>query len=199
MISEEIKNNLSKVFKNLIDPVNLILDKDNSQLSNNIKELLEEISNLSEKINYLEENLYCIGKPCIAINSTKDFGIRYMGMPSGGEFKTFIDAILMVSKNEYDLSERTVEILEMLDKPVEVKVFITKSCGWCPLVLKKMYSFAMASDYIKTYAIDCHDFQNLALEYNVSTVPKVVINDKIEFVGFKEENDILGHIMSAGM
>ena len=199
MISENVKADLKKIFKNLIDPVNLILDKDDSELANDIEKLLKEISVLDDKITFTEDQLFCIKKPCIAINADKDFGIRYMGLPSGGEFKTFIDTILMVSKNNYDLSERTVEILEMLDKPIEAKVFITKSCGWCPLVLKKMYSFAMASDYIKTYAIDCHDFQDLAVEYNVSTVPKVVINDKVEFVGFKEENDILGHIMSAGM
>lgn len=197
MLGDKIKENLSRNFKDLIEPVKLILDKDESELSKNIEKLLNEIASLSEKISFEIKELYCIGKPCIAINADKDYGIRYMGMPSGGEFQTFIDTILMVSRNEYDLTERTLEILEMLDKPVEVKVFITKSCGWCPVILKKMYSFAMASKYIRTYAIDCHDFKNLAIEYNVSTVPKVVINDRTEFVGFKEENDILGNILSA--
>ena len=199
MISEEIKKQLKKIFENLIDPVNIILDKDNSNLSHKIEKLLKDIASLSEKINFDTKDLYCTIKPCIALNSEIDFGIRYMGLPSGGEFNTFIETILMVSKNEYDLTERTVEILEMLDNPVEIKVFITKSCGWCPLVLKKMYSFAMANNFIKTYAVDCNDFPDFAVKYNVSTVPKVVINDKIEFVGFKEENEILGYIMSAGM
>jgi len=197
MISNEIKDNLKERFKNLIEPVEIILDKDNSKLSEDIKNLLKEISTLSDKISFAEDNLDCFVKPCFSINSSKDYGIRYSGLPVGGEFQNFIDTIVMVSKNEYNLTERTVEILEMLDNIVKIKVFITKSCGWCPLMLKKLYSFALVSDYIYVYGIDCHDFPDLAIKYNVSTVPKIVINDKVEFVGYKEENDILGYIISA--
>ncbi len=199
LLSDKTKEELKRFFEGLIEPVTLILDKDNSALSQNTQDLLVDISNLSEKISFKLNSLDCLDKPCIAINSNKDFGIRYMGIPSGGEFQVFIETIKMVSTNSYDLSQRTLEILEMLDKPVDIKVFITKSCGWCPLMLKKMYSFALASDYIKTHAVDCSDFKELAIKYNVLTVPKVIINDKVEFVGFKDENEILGNIMYAGM
>jgi hypothetical protein len=61
----------------------------------------------------------------------------------------------------------------------------------------KLYSFALVSDFITATAIDCYAFSQLAIKYNVAAVPKVVINDKVEFVGFKEENEILGHIFGA--
>ncbi|MDQ7055508.1 MAG: thioredoxin family protein [Persephonella sp.] len=87
--------------------------------------------------------------------------------------------------------------MEELDRPVNIKIFITKSCGWCPPLMLKIFSFAMVSDYITATAIDCYAFSDLAVEYTVSTVPKVVINDRVEFVGYKEENEILGHIFGA--
>ena len=120
-----------------------------------------------------------------------------MGKPDGGEFPYFIKTILMVSRNEYDLKERTVEFLEEIDKSVEIKIFITKSCGWCPPTMLKVFSFAMANENIMATAIDCYEFPEMAAKYNVAAVPKVVINDKVEFVGLKEENEILGHIFGA--
>ncbi|RMA97018.1 glutaredoxin-like protein [Hydrogenothermus marinus] len=199
VISENIKQKLKERFKELIDEVELVLlKKEENQLTQQIKELLEEISSLSEKISFKEEEKECLLNPCIIIKTKeKDFGIRYIGLPAGGEFQNFIDTIFMVSTNNYSLSERTLNIIEMVDKKVEIKVFITKSCGWCPLALKKLYSFALVNDNIFVYGIDCHDFPDFAIKYNVSTVPKIVINDKVEFVGYKEENDILGYIISA--
>ena len=157
------------------------------------------MASISEKIIYRQENkLKCYGYPCIGIKTTDiDPGIRFLGKPDEGEFPAFIKTILMVSRNEYDLTERTVEFLEELDRPVDIKVFITKSCGWCPPTMLKIFSFALVSNYITATAIDCYAFNKLAIKYNVAAVPKVVINNKVEFVGLKEENEILGYIFGA--
>ncbi|WP_051654237.1 thioredoxin family protein [Persephonella sp. KM09-Lau-8] len=199
MLSDEVKNNLKKEFEKLIEPVQLILRKNDKPVSDEIEELLREISDLSEKIHLtISDRLNCHGYPCISIQQKDiDFGIRFMGKPDGGEFPSFIKTILMVSRNEYDLTERTVEFLEEIDQPVDIKIFITKSCGWCPPTMLKMFSFAMVNKNITTTAIDCYEFSDMAIKYNVAAVPKVVINDKAEFVGLKEENEILGHIFGA--
>jgi len=198
IIDEKIKEQLKNEFLQLKEPVNLVLKSDNSQNSLKIEKLLEEIASLSEKITFLKEDFDTKYSPCIAINwPEKETGIRFAGIPVGGEFKTFIDSIIMVSRNEYDISERILEFLEEIDKPVDIKIFITNSCGWCPPAIKKAYSFALANDFIKATAIDCYLFQEEALKYNVSAVPKIVINDKVEFVGVREDNEFFGYIISA--
>ncbi|SNZ06232.1 Glutaredoxin-like domain protein [Persephonella hydrogeniphila] len=199
MLSEDIKNQLKKEFEKLIEPVELVFHRDNSELSKEIEDLLREISSVSEKIYYRENSIIeCYSYPCIAVKTIeKDFGIRFMGKPDGGEFDPFIKTILMVSRNDYDLTERTVELIEEIDKQVDIKIFITKGCGWCPPTMLKIFSFALVSDFITATAIDCYAFQELAIKYNVAAVPKVVINDRVEFIGLKEENEILGHIFGA--
>ncbi|WP_457636438.1 thioredoxin family protein [Persephonella sp.] len=199
MLSDDLKQKLKEEFESLIDPVELLFKGDRSTLSDEIEHLLKELASISEKITYRQENkLKCYGYPCIAVKTPDiDPEIRFMGKPDGGEFPAFIKTILMVSRNDYDLTERTVEFLEELDRPVDIKVFITKSCGWCPPTTLKIFSFALVSDYIKATAIDCYAFNKLAVKYNVAAVPKIVINDKVEFVGLKEENEILGHIFGA--
>ncbi len=199
MLNDDVKDKLRDEFKSLKDPVLLVLHSNGSDLSNQIKDLLVELSKLSEKIDFREdENLQCLDYPCINIRlEDKDFGIKYMGLPSGGEFKTFIDAVKMVSTNEYKVSERIEEFVEEIDRPIEIKVFVTTSCGWCPPAILKAYSFALISDYISATAIDCFAFREYAMKYNVSAVPKTVINDKIEFVGFKDDNEFFGYIAEA--
>ena len=198
MLSEDVKRYLKSKFENLIEPVEIQLQKDSSELSEKVEKLISEIASLNEKINFrVVKDMDCSLIPCISINTErKDFGIRYAGVPEGGEFNVFVDTIEMVSRNEYHLTERTVEFLEEIDKPVEIKVFVTTSCGWCPPAIQKAYSFALASDYIKAFVIDCYAFPDVAMKYNVSAVPKIVINDKAEIIGPKDENEILGHIFS---
>ncbi len=198
MLSEDVKRYLKSKFENLIEPVEIQLQKDSSELSEKVEKLISEIASLNEKINFrVVKDMDCSLIPCISINTEgKDFGIRYAGVPEGGEFNVFVDTIEMVSRNEYHLTERTVEFLEEIDKPVEIKVFVTTSCGWCPPAIQKAYSFALASDYIKATVIDCYAFPDVAMKYNVSAVPKIVINDKAEIIGPKDENEILGHIFS---
>jgi len=199
MFPEGADTFLKKRFNELIDPVKLILRKSGKDIDRDIEKVLESISTFSEKISIeINESLSCIDAPCISIQTTeKDFGIRFMGKPDGGEFKTFIDTIVMVSRNEYDLSERTVELIEQIDRPGERKGGITNTCGWCPPAVLKSYSFAMVNEYITATAIDCYIFSDLAVKYNVATVPKIVINDKVEQIGLKDENQLLGSIFAS--
>jgi len=53
----------------------------------------------------------------------------------------------------------------------------------------------MVNDLITATAIDCNNFPELANKYTVSSVPKTVINDTVEFVGLKEDNDFFGYIV----
>jgi len=197
MLSEEVKEKLKEKFKDLKESVELCLDLNNSKLSKDIKELVQEVASLSNKITVKENCGVSDLKPCISFfKNGKDTGIRYCGLPSQGEFQTFVDTIDMVSRGKIDIDSRVVELLSDLDQKVEFKTFITKTCGWCPPTLKKLYQFALTSDNIKVYGIDAYDFQDLAMKYNVAAVPKTIINDKVEFVGLKDDNEILGYIAS---
>ncbi|NPA58265.1 MAG: glutaredoxin [Aquificae bacterium] len=199
MFSPDVLNRLKEEFGSLKDSVRLILYSDGSQLSAETEELLKAVVSLSDKLSLqVKEKNGCPGYPCILfLKGDRDTGIRFMGKPDGGEFTPFIKTILMVSRGEHGLSDRTVRFLEEIDKPVDIKVFITKSCGWCPPMMLKLFGFALASSHITATAIDSFAFPELANRYKVATVPKTVINDKVEIIGYREENEILGHIIGA--
>jgi alkyl hydroperoxide reductase subunit AhpF len=51
--------------------------------------------------------------------------IRFMGLTSGYEFATLVDAVERVSRSETSLSEKTMRRLEALEEGLEVMVFAT--------------------------------------------------------------------------
>jgi alkyl hydroperoxide reductase subunit AhpF len=72
------------------------------------------------------EQLGIARTPAVAVlGASKDYGIRFYGMPSGYAFGTLVDAILDVSSGDSGLTEPTRTALAKLEKPVHVQVFST--------------------------------------------------------------------------
>ncbi len=135
--------------------------------------------------------------PTIVIEGDKDYGIRYIGLPAGLEFSTLVQGILQVSKRKPNLSEKTLELVKQIDVPIDLMVFVTTSCGYCPSAAVTAYNFALASDYITAKVIDASENPDLAERFQVVGVPKIVINEGLaEFVGAQPENAFLGYIIA---
>ena len=56
---------------------------------------------------------------------------------------------------------------------------------------------AVASDRVSTIAIEATEFPELSRNYQVRAVPKVVINDRVEFEGALPEKDFLAAVLQA--
>lgn len=99
------------------------------------RRILDEVAALSDRITIEERNLildkdaaatYGVDKaPAIAVVGPEDYGIRFFGVPAGYEFRTLIDAILMVSKGESGLSEESRALIAAVERPIAIQVFVT--------------------------------------------------------------------------
>jgi alkyl hydroperoxide reductase subunit AhpF len=58
-------------------------------------------------------------------DQTRALGMQFSGMPSGYEFGTLINAIMLASGREPGLSDRTCQVLLSLKKPLLLQVFVT--------------------------------------------------------------------------
>jgi glutaredoxin-like protein len=135
--------------------------------------------------------------PAIAVVGTKDYGIRYYGIPYGYEFNAFIENIINVSRGSTDLSEETKTKLKTLDKPVHIQVFVTLTCPYCSAVAGLAHKFAIESDMVKSDVIEIAEFPQLGEKYSVMGVPKIVINERTELVGAVPEAQFVVHILQA--
>jgi len=208
LLPEEKKELLRNEFKaKLLDPVRIVMftQEFECRYCNETRRLAEEISGLSEKIttevyDFLKDadkaKQYGIEKiPALAILGKKDYGVRIYGIPYGYELQTFIEAIISVSKGTTDLSEKTKEVLKDIKTPVQIKVFVTLTCPHCPGAASIAHKLAVECDLIKAEVIESSEFPDLALKYNVIGVPKVIINEKVDFVGEFNEDLFAEHVL----
>jgi len=210
MIPEEHKQHVKEELdKNLHDSVRLIVftQETECQFCKQTRELAEEVATLSDRIkaevyDFVKDNEkakeHRIDKvPAIAIVGNKDYGIRIYGIPYGYEFNPFIEAIINVSKGATDLSEETKQKLKTLEKPVHIQVFVTLTCPYCAIVSGLAHKFAIENDLIRADIIEVGEFPHIAQKYSIMGVPKVVINEQIEFLGVLPEENFVQQILLA--
>jgi glutaredoxin-like protein len=210
LINEHIKELLKEIFeKDLKDGVRLIVftQEIECKFCEEVIELIQELAALSKKIkvelyNFLKDydkaKDYGIDKmPAIAMIGSKDYGIRFYGIPSGFEFSAFVDDLLDVSKGNSRLSENMKTLIKSVNKPLHIQVFVTPTCPYCPRAVRIAHQMAMESDFIKADTVEIIEFPHLAHKYNVMSVPKIVINDALEFVGVLSEGQFLEKVLLA--
>ncbi len=141
LLREEDRQHLIKEFEGLQNPVKLLMftQELECQYCRETRMIAEEVANLSDAISVEVYNFvtdeevaqqYGIDKiPAIAIlrdgDEPKDYGIRYFGIPSGYEFSSLIEDVMMVSHGESGLSEATRSLVAGLTRPVHLQVFVT--------------------------------------------------------------------------
>jgi glutaredoxin-like protein len=210
LIPDEHKKHLrSELAERMEKPVKIVMftQELECRFCADTRQLIQELANLNEKIsvevydfvaNSDRVKEYGVDKvPAIAIVGEKDYGMRFYGFPFGYEFQTLTEAVINASRGRSDVAEKTREMLKEIRTPVRIQVFVTLTCSHCPVAASIAHKFAMESDLIKADVIDTSEFPHLALRYGVMGVPKVVINEKVDFVGAFPEDLFLEQVLLA--
>jgi len=217
LISEKDRDYLRDIFaKELENEVKLVFFTQKSglfvpgvecQYCKETGELVRELGEISNKIkvevyDFLSDEdivkQYNIKRiPAIALLGEEDYGIRFYGIPSGYEFGSLIEDIVDVSKRETKLSKEIKERLSKIDKEVNIQVFVTPTCPYCPRMVHIAHQFALENHHISADMVEVIEFPQLANYYEVSGVPKTVINEKEEIVGAVPEASFLESIENA--
>lgn len=208
LIPDDKKELLRNDFKEkLVDPVKIVMftQELECRFCADTRNLVQDLATLSEKItteiydfvkDAAKAKEYGIDKiPGMAIIGKKDYGVRIYGIPYGYELQTLIEAVVNVSKGVTDLSDNTKSILKEVKSPVHIKVFVTLTCPHCPAAAAVAHKLAIESDLVKADVIESSEFPDLAMKYNVIGVPKIIINDKVEFVGAFNEDLFAEHVL----
>jgi len=208
LIPDDKKELLKNDFKEkLVDPVKIVMftQEFECRFCSDTRKLAQELATVSDKItteiyDFVADSAkakeYNIDKiPALAIIGKKDYGVRIYGIPYGYELQTLIEAIINVSKGKTDLSDKTKSILAEVKSPVHIQVFVTLTCPHCPAAAAVAHKLAIECDMVKADVIDSSEFPDLAVKYNVIGVPKIIINEKVEFVGAFNEDLFAEHVL----
>ena len=142
LLDKQIVNQISEAFAQLKEPVQILFfgSRQNCEYCAETQQLLEEVAAINDKVSVnvydLQANKEIADKynadkaPGIVI-AAKDgveisnLGIQFSGVPSGHEFATLINDILMVSSRDSGLSPEVREFLKNLNQPLLLQVFVT--------------------------------------------------------------------------
>jgi glutaredoxin-like protein len=214
MLEKKVEGQVKEMFKELKDPVKLVVFTQDSLITipglecetcKDNRLLMEEIAALSDKISVeivdfmrdkqkVEE--YKIDKiPAIVIQGENDYGIRMYGMPAGYEFPTLLSAIRNVSRANSDLSDESKEKIREIKKPVHVQVFVTLTCPYCASAASMAHRMALESDLITADVVNAQEFPQLGQRYSVFAVPKTVVNETIHFEGALPEDKFVDKVL----
>ncbi len=154
-----------------------------------LKELSETLDNLklvvyNPLIDVDLANKYGVNKelPAITLRTDKDYNFKFLGIPAGYEFTWLLNSILMVSNNQLPINQKTINTLKEVDNILknnqailELWVFVTPTCPYCPIMTINSTAFSIVTDNIKAINVEVSEFQDYAIKYNVMGVPKTIL------------------------
>ena len=213
LLNDQIRDQVRNEFDALTGEVKLVLftQKMECQYCSETRELAEELAGLTDKIaieifDFEDDQeaveTYNIDKiPAMAIvkggDEPQDYGIRLYGIPSGYEFSTLLEDILMVSSGDSGLSDQTKTELAELTTPLHLQVFVTPTCPYCPRAVRLAHMMAMESHLVTGDMVEAIEFPHLSNKYNVMGVPRTVINEHAYLEGAAPEAMLMAKVREA--
>ncbi|GAB4192524.1 MAG: thioredoxin family protein [Calditrichia bacterium] len=189
-LSGKDKEYVENLLQNLPNKVKLVYFSQelNCEYCSDTQQLITELSELSNGNVELEIYNFQIDKekveeynidkvPAIAVVGEKDYGIRYYGIPAGYEFSSILEDIQTVAKGEPGLSEKSLEMLKEISRPLKLQVFVTPTCPYCPSAVLMAHKIAMVNDNIVADMVEATEFMELSQKYHVQGVPRTVIGE----------------------
>lgn len=197
LLSKDLQDQIRDYLSPMKNKVTLMLfTQDNPcETCTETRQLLKEVSELNPLISFVEkdlvEDIVDVDKYGIAL--TPSFimldaegnyrGVKFNGIPAGHEINSFLTAIIDMSNLDFGFDQSIIDRIQKINKPVNIKVFVTLSCPHCPGAVTSAHRLAMLNKNIEGEMIEAQTFYQLSEQYQVSGVPKIVINEKYELLG----------------
>ena len=211
LFDDKVKKQLQEALKPMVNNVNLALFTQTLECNTcrDTHLFLGEISELSDKLTLTVWNFqtdkdkaeqYGVDKiPAIVVldSENRDHGIKFYGLPGGYEINSFLRSVLEVSGIKEPLPGAIAERIKGIKKDIHIQVFISLTCPYCPDAVSVAHRLALESDHIKADMVESSTFVPVAIKYNVSSVPKTVINGTQEFVGSYPLDKLLDFVEKA--
>ena len=213
LLSARDQEHLRREFQKLTNPVKLVVftQERECEYCRETRQIADEVASLSDKIRVevhdfvadaaVAEALDVDKIPAIALladgPTPQDYGIRYYGIPSGYEFSSLVEDILMVSQGESGLSPATKAKLAQLEQPLHLQVFVTPTCPYCPRAVRLAHQMAVESPLVRADMVEAIEFPHLANKYGVMGVPRTVINETVHLEGAAPEPMLMQKVLEA--
>ncbi|MFA7075814.1 MAG: thioredoxin family protein [Candidatus Izemoplasmatales bacterium] len=197
LLNQEIQDQIRDFLSHMDKEISFVLftKKTGCETCTQTRMLLEEISSLNDKITFVNKDLdidtaeakefgITMAPSFVILDSNGKYrGVKFSGIPAGHEINSFLSAVIDMSGVNFGFDEKIIERIKKIKKPINIKVFVTLSCPHCPGAVSNAHRLAMLNENIESEMVEAQTFFEYASKYNVSGVPKIVINETHELLG----------------
>ena len=181
-------NQLQATFEKLPNEIELYLFTDRGKddvFCQAARQVVRAFRELTTKIKFKEYDLdhelaqkwNVVSSPTLVI-SPEQYRIRWLGAPMGEEGRTFLETLIFVGLGKSNLTDQSVKVMNRIDSPRDVKVFVSPTCPYCPQEAVNAVKAAIEKpEFISLEIIDIQSRPDLADQYSAHSVPQAFAND----------------------
>ena len=198
LFTAEMRQQLDTVFARMESPLLLKLSLDDRPVSGELEQFITTLAALSDKltVTVAERNAPSENLPCVIVCKADgtETGLAFHGVPSGHEFTSFVLGLYNAAGPGQTLDETTRQQIATLADKTQMKILVTLSCTMCPDLVVAAQRIAAENPNVTAHVYDIRHFENLKNQYNVMSVPCLVINDEKVSFGKKNIQQVLDFI-----
>ena len=195
LFTKEMRQQLDTVFTRMERPLLLKLYLDKRPISAELESFISALVAISDKLELevcdrqAQETFAPCVEVCLADGTPT--GLAFHGVPSGHEFTSFVLGLYNAAGPGQAIDEDTKRQIEAITEAVDIKILVTLSCTMCPDLVVATQRIAAENPNVTAHVYDIRHFENLKNQYNVMSVPCLVINDEKVSFGKKNIRQIL--------
>ena len=189
LFTAEMRQQLDTVFSKMERPLLLRLSMDSRPVSKELEQFITTLVALSNKLTMevahrQAEDAFAPSVEVCLTDGTAT-GLAFHGVPSGHEFTSFVLGLYNAAGPGQALDDATKEQIASIKEKTDLKILVTLSCTMCPDLVVAAQRIAAANPNVTAHVYDIRHFETIKKQYNVMSVPCLVINDEKVFFGKK--------------
>ena len=184
---EAIMRQLREAFEKLPHeiPIYLFTDRGRDDVfAQTARQVVRTFREITDKITFREyyadhelaQKWQVTGSPTLLIAPDK-YNIRWLGAPMGEEGRIFLETLFLVGMGQSQMSEQSQKVVDKIDTPRAIKVFVSATCPYCPQQAMNTIKAAVARpEVISLEIVDIQARPDLAEQYSAQSVPQTYAN-----------------------
>ena len=195
LFTKEMRQQLDTVFTRMKQPLLLKLYLDKRPISAELESFISALVAISDKLELevCDRQAQETFSPCVEVclADGTPTGLAFHGVPSGHEFTSFVLGLYNAAGPGQALDEITRQQITAITNETNMKVLVTLSCTMCPDLVVAAQRIAAENPNVTAQVYDVRHFENLKDQYNVMSVPCLVINEEKVLFGKRNIQQIL--------
>ena len=195
LFTNETRQQLDTVFSRMETSLLLKLYLDDRDVSKELEHFMTALAALSDKlsVSVAERSASSDHAPFVSVCKADgtETGLAFHGVPSGHEFTSFVLGLYNAAGPGQAIDSDTRQKIAAITDTVNIRILVTLSCTLCPDLVVAAQRIAAENPHVKAHVYDIRHFEDLKEQYQVMSVPCLVINEDAVSFGKKNIEQIL--------